>query len=480
MQSSGEEIVRARSVAHLLLDRVAATPDREAFRHPVPGGGGTERWESLTWAETGRRVSELAAGLLSLGLRPQDRVALLATTRLDWILVDLAINCAGAATTAIYPSALPEEVRHIVADSGAVVAVVEDATRLRLVRGLDLPDLGTVVTMDESGAGGNGSLSLAKLAERGRAHLADDPDAVRRSVDRVGPETLATLIYTSGTTGKPKGVRLVHDNWLYEGIAADRLGLVRSDDLQYMWLPLSHSLGKMLIATQLQIGFASAVDGRVDKIIDNLPVVQPTLMVGPPRIYEKMHSRVVSTLAAQGGVRAGLFGWAFGVGRKVSELEQQRRRPGPVLAAQHALADKLVLAKLRGRFGGRIRVFISGSAPLSPQVSRWFHAAGLLILEGYGLTETSAAISVNVPETVRFGTVGAPLPGSEARIADDGEVLLRGPGVMRGYHGLPDVTAETIDEDGWLHSGDVGTLDEDGQLRITDRKKDLIKTSGGK
>jgi long-chain acyl-CoA synthetase len=481
MQSSGEEIVRARSVAHLLRDRVAARPDQEAFRHPVPGPDGTERWESLSWGEAGRRIDELAAGLLSLGLRPQDRVVVLATTRLDWILADLAINCAGGATTAIYPSSLPEDVRHIVTDSGAVFAIVEDAAKLELVRGLGLPDLRTVVTMDSAGAGdGERELSLAQLAERGRAHLATDPAAVDRAVDGIGPETLATLIYTSGTTGKPKGVRLVHDNWLYEGAAADRLGLVRSDDVQYMWLPLSHSLGKMLIALQLQIGFATAVDGRVEKIIDNLPVVRPTMMVGPPRIYEKMHSRVVGAVAAQGGVKARLFGWAFGVGRKVSDLAQQRRRPGPVLAAQHALADRLVLAKLRDRFGGRIRIFISGSAPLSTEVSRWFHAGGLLILEGYGLTETSAAICVNRPDSVRFGTVGPPMPGSEVRIADDGEVLLRGPGIMRGYHGLPEVTAQTIDADGWLRSGDIGELDPDGLLRITDRKKDLIKTSGGK
>jgi long-chain acyl-CoA synthetase len=477
-----EEIVRARSVPHLLRDRVAAMPDREAFRYPVPGPDGAERWESMTWAEAGRRVDELAAGLLSLGLRPEDRVVLFSTTRLEWILADLAINTAGGATTSIYPASLPDEVRHIAADSGAVLAVVEDATKLDLVRGLDLPELRAVVTMDGSGAAGDPDreLSLAQLAERGRAALADDPEAVHRAVDGIGPETLATLIYTSGTTGRPKGVRLVHHNWLYEGAAADRLGLVRPDDLQYLWLPLAHSLGKMLIATHLQIGFATAVDGRVDKIIDNLPVVRPTVVVGPPRIYEKMHARVVSAIAAQGGVKAKLAGWAFGVGRKVSARQQQRRRPGPLLAAQHAVADRLVLAKLRDRFGGRIRIFVSGSAPLSAEVSRWFHAAGLLVLEGYGLTETSAAISVNVPETFRFGTVGPLLPGSEVRIAEDGEVLLRGPGVMRGYHNLPEVTAQTIDPDGWLHSGDLGELDPDGHLRITGRKKDLIKTSGGK
>ena len=478
--TAGNGIERAPSVARMVLDRVAATPDGEAFRHPVPGPDGAERWVSLSWRETGERVTELAAGLLSLGLRPEDRVAVFSATRLEWVLADLAVNLAGGATTTVYPASLAEDVAHILADSGAVVAVVEDDAKAAMLAELAdrLPALRTVLTVDGT-PDGDRVLSLDQLAERGRAHLAADPDAVERAVSSIGPESLATLIYTSGTTGRPKGVRLVHDNWAYEGAAVDRLGILRPDDVQYLWLPLSHSFGKMLLAAQLQIGFASAVDGRIDKIVDNLAVVRPTFMAGAPRIFEKVHNRVVGTVAAEGGIKAKLFGWAFGVGRRVSALQQQRRRPGAGLRVQHALADRLVLAKLRGRFGGRVRFFVSGSAALSRDVAEWFHAAGLLILEGYGLTETSAACAVNLPDGFRFGTVGPPLPGTEFRIAADGEVLVRGPGVMRGYHGLPEQTAEALDADGWLHTGDVGRLDDD-LLRITDRKKDLIKTSGGK
>jgi long-chain acyl-CoA synthetase len=476
-----EGIRRAPSVARMVLDRVAATPDGEAFRHPVPGADGAETWRSLTWAETGRRVSELAAGLLSLGLRPEERVAVFAGTRLEWVLTDLAVNCAGGATTTVYPSTLPDDVAYILADSAAVVAVVEDEAKADLVADLagGLPQLRTVVVMDGTGDGGR-RLSLDELAERGRAHLGEQPDAVEQAVASVGPQSLATLIYTSGTTGRPKGVRLVHDNWAYEGAAVDALRILRPDDLQYLWLPLSHSFGKVLLAAQLQIGFATAVDGRIDRIVDNLAVVRPTFMAGAPRIFEKAHGRVVTGIQAEGGVKARLFAWAFGVGRKVAALRRERRSPGPVLRAQHAVADRLVLAKLRARFGGRVRYFVSGSAALSRDVAEWFHAAGLVILEGYGLTETSAASFVNRPDSFRFGTVGPPLPGTEVRIAEDGEILVRGPGVMRGYQGLPDQTAEALDPDGWLHTGDVGDLDPDGLLRITDRKKDLIKTSGGK
>jgi len=476
-----EEIRRAPSLSRMVLDRVAATPDGEAFRHPVPAPDGGETWRALTWRETGERVTELAAGLLSLGLRPEERVAVFSATRLEWVLADLAVNLAGGATTTIYPASLADDVAHILADSGAVVAVVEDDTKAAMLAGLAdrLPALRTVVTIDGT-PDGDRVLSLDQLAERGRAHLAEHPDVVEQAVSAVGPESLATLIYTSGTTGRPKGVRLVHDNWAYEGDAVDRLGILGPDDLQYLWLPLSHSFGKVLLAAQLQIGFASAVDGRMDRIVANLGVVRPTFMAGAPRIFEKVHGRVVSGIEAEGGVKARLFGWAFGVGRRVSALRQRGRRPGPLLRAQHALADRLVLRKLRDRFGGRVRFFVSGSAALSRDVAEWFHAAGLLILEGYGLTETSAASCVNLPDSFRFGTVGPPLPGTEVRIASDGEVLLRGPGVLRGYHGLPEQTAEALDPDGWLHTGDVGRLDDDGLLRITDRKKDLIKTSGGK
>jgi long-chain acyl-CoA synthetase len=320
-------------------------------------------------------------------------------------------------------------------------------------------------------------IGWSDLEKQGREYLEANPRAVDDVIAAIGPEDLATLIYTSGTTGRPKGVRLVQDCWTYEGAAIEAYDIIYPDDLQYLWLPLSHVFGKALIAIQLHIGFTTAVDGRIDKIVENLAVVQPTFMCGAPRIFEKVRARVMTT--ASHGLKAKIFDWAFGVGRKVSPLQLAGKQPSGLLAIQHKLADRLVFSKIKARMGGKIRFFVSGSAALNREVQEWFHAAGLLILEGYGLTETSAATCVNNPRATRFGTVGPPVPGSQVKIADDGEILIKGPGVMHGYHNLPDATAEAI-TDGWFATGDIGELDEQGYLRITDRKKDLIKTSGGK
>jgi long-chain acyl-CoA synthetase len=477
-----EAIQRAPSVARMLADRVAATPTAEAFRWPQVGPDGAETWQSMTWARTGEQVTDLAAGLLALGLRPEQRVIVYSATRVEWVLADLAINTAAGATTTIYPSSQPEDVLHIVSDSGAVIAFVEDESKAAVLRELadKTPDLAYVVLLEGAGSGTDRELSLDDLAERGRVLLAETPDVVDAVVAGIAPDHLATLIYTSGTTGRPKGVELTQDNWTYEGAAVDRLDFLRPDDLQYLWLPLSHSFGKVLLAAQLQIGFASAVDGRIDKIVENLGAIRPTFMAGAPRVFEKVHNRVIASVEAEGGIKAKLFARAFRTGRKWSAAEQQGRNPGPALTVAHAGADKVVLSKLRERFGGRVRLFVSGSAPLSREVAEWFHAAGMLIVEGYGMTESSAATAVNLPGRFKFGTVGPALPGTELRIAEDGELLVRGPGVMRGYHGLPEATAEALDDDGWLHTGDIGEVDPEGFLRITDRKKDMIKTSGGK
>jgi len=465
---------RPASMARMVLDRVAATPDREAFRHPVG-----EAWESLSWRQVGERVRAVAAGLLALGMRPEDRVAIAAGTRLEWVLADFGILCAGAATTTVYPTTPAADVAYILRDSGTRVVFAEDdeqIAKLRAHRG-DLPDLVRVVTFDGT-PDGEWVIGLAELERLGRDHLAASPTAVGDAVAAVGPESLATLIYTSGTTGRPKGVRLVHDNWAYEGRAIQELELLTPDDVQYLWLPLSHSFGKVLLSGQLAVGFATAVDGRIPKLVDNLAVIRPTFMAGAPRIFEKVQHRVVAM--AGGGARRRVFDWSVGVGRRAAELRRAGRQPAGLLKLQHAVADRLVFAKLRHRFGGRLRFFVSGSAALSAEVAEFFHAAGVLILEGYGLTETSAASFVNRPDSFRFGTVGPALPGTQVRIADDGEVLVRGPGVMRGYHNLPEETAATLAGDGWFRTGDIGALDDDGFLRITDRVKDLIKTSGGK
>lgn len=467
---------QAVSVPRMFLDRVAATPAAEAYRFPVG-----PHWESVSWRETGEIVRTLAAGLLALGIRPEERVAIASGTRVEWLYADLAIACAGAATTTVYPSTGAEDVGYILLDSGSRIAFAEDDTqvdKLRSQRGR-LPDLDRVITFDGT-PDGDWVLGFDDLRDLGTKHLADHPDAVDRAVDAVRPEDLATLIYTSGTTGRPKGVELPHRCWTYIGVAAEALDLLTEDDLQYLWLPLSHSFGKMLQAVQLQVGFPTAVDGRMDRIVPNLAEIRPTFMAGPPRIFEKVHAKVTQSVEEDGGVKGALFGWAFGVGNRVARARVSGKTVGPLTRAQHALADRLVLAKVRDRLGGRIRFLISGSAALSPDVAEWFHAAGMVIIEGYGMTETSAGACIVRLDDPTFGKVGPPVTGTEVRIADDGEILLRGPSVMRGYHRQPGSTAEVLDADGWLATGDVGEIDAKGRLRITDRKKDLIKTSGGK
>jgi long-chain acyl-CoA synthetase len=460
----------------MFYDRIAATPDREAFRFPAGEG-----WESVTWRQTGETVRTIAAGLLALGIRPEERVAILSNTRVEWLEADLAVMCAGAATTTVYPTTTADDVAFILADSGSRVVFAEDDTQLAKLRSHrdQLPDLIRVVTFDGQ-PDGEWVLSLHDLLALGARHLVDHPAAVDETVAAIRPEDLATLIYTSGTTGRPKGVELPHRCWTYIGGAAERLEILSAEDLQFLWLPLSHSFGKMLEAVQLQIGFPTAVDGRLERIVENLGAVRPTFMAGPPRIFEKVHAKVVQTVQEEGGVKHRLFTWAFGVGDQVARARLEGRRLPRLLAAQHAVADRVVLHKIRDRLGGRIRFLVSGSAALSPDVARWFHAADLLVLEGYGLTETSAGTCMVRPSDPVFGAVGTPLEGTEVRIASDGEIFVRGPGVMRGYHHLPEATAEVLSEDGWFATGDVGELDPVGRLRITDRKKDLIKTSGGK
>ncbi|WP_268219815.1 AMP-dependent synthetase/ligase [Streptomyces sp. EMB24] len=482
---------RPPSVATLFLERVAATPDAEAYRYPVPpaSGEGPDGWKSLTWAEAAERVHAIAAGLIELGVQPEERVALASSTRVEWILADLGILCAGAATTTIYPQTNAEESAYILSDSQSRVLVAENAEQAAkaVAKRDELPELTRVVVIDADGADTDDFvITLAELEKRGAARLQKEPELIKERVAALTKDQLATLIYTSGTTGRPKGVRLPHDNWSYMAKAIAATGLVHADDVQYLWLPLAHVFGKVLTSGQIEVGHVTAVDGRVDKIIENLPVVQPTYMAGVPRIFEKVYNGVAAKAKAGGGAKYKIFQWAAGVAREYAKVTQDNfRRTGSATApaglrTKHALADKLVYAKIREAFGGRLRACVSGSAALAPEIGYFFSGAGIHILEGYGLTESSAASFVNPGEAYRTGTVGKPLPGTEVRIAEDGEILLRGPGIMQGYHNLPDKTAEVLEEDGWFHTGDIGELSADGYLRITDRKKDLIKTSGGK
>jgi long-chain acyl-CoA synthetase len=424
----------ARSIPDLLRERVRETPDAEALRHRTG-----DQWTSLTWAEVGERVRRRALGFRELGVRDEARVAIMAATSVDWILTDLAVLAAGGVTTTIYPSSTPDVVAHIVRDSGSVLVVADAESAGKVDAKVVAPDW----EPDE---------------------VDGDYDAM---VDEITPDRLATLIYTSGTTGTPKGVELTHDNWLYTAEAIRELGVLTLDELHFLWLPMSHAFGKVLQVGMLATGVPTAVDGDVDRIAANLLELRPTVVAAAPRIFEKIHQRVVASMREAGGVKAKLFDWALAVSEH------------PEWKVRRKIADKLVFSKLRERVGGRIKYFVSGSAPLSRPIGEFFDRAGITILEGYGLTESSAASFVNRPGENELGTVGKPLVGTEVRIADDGEVLIGGRGIMRGYRGLAEETAETL-RDGWLHTGDIGELDEAGRLRITDRKKELIKTSGGK
>ena len=458
------------------LDRVTNGGDREAFRYP---DGDT--WSSVTWRQVGERVRDLAAGLLALGLRPEQRVGIISSTRYEWILADLAVVCAAGATTTVYPNTTAEDTGFILSDSKSRIVFVEDADQLAKVRnpGHDLTQLANVVTFDPAIADGSGVISLDELAARGAAYRDTHPDIIEQTAEQIRADQLATLIYTSGTTGRPKGVRTLHRAWVFEGEAVKAQRMLTDTDLQYLWLPLAHAFGRALLSAQMACGFPTVVDGRVDKIIDNLAVVRPTFMGAAPRIFEKAYARVTTSIAGESRAKQALFAAAFDVGARVARRTRAGRPVPPHLTIAHRLFDKLVFEKIRERFGGRIRFFISGAAALNADIAAWFDAAGLVILEGYGMTEDAAGATINRLDDYRIGTVGQPFPGTEVRVAADGEVQVKGPHVMDGYHNLPDATAEAMTSDGWLRTGDKGEF-VDGYLTITGRIKELFKTSGGK
>ncbi len=467
-----------RNVPELFLERVGKTPDAEAFRDPVPGG-----WRSLSWAGSEARVRAVASGLRALGVSSEQVCAILSSTRLEWILADYGILFAGGATSTIYPSSTPDECAFILSDSGTTVAFAENGEQVQKLvsRRKELPALRHVVTFDGPASPDGFVLTLAELEEKGRAWDGAHPGAFEETAAEVRPDALATLIYTSGTTGRPKGVELTHAAWVAQSRAIQDSGILdHAGAVQFFWLPLAHVFGKMIGTAQLRIGFPTAVDGRVEKIVENLAQVRPTFVCAVPRIFEKVHAKIVMGAREGGAAKAAIFRWALDVGREHARLVRAGKRPGGLLAAQRALADRLVFAKVRQLFGGRLRFFVSGSAPLSKEIAELFDAMGVMILEGYGLTESSAGTHCNLPWARKIGTVGRPFPGVETKIAEDGEILMRAPWIMRGYRGLREQTSEALDADGWLHTGDVGFVDGDGFLVITDRKKDLIKTSGGK
>jgi long-chain acyl-CoA synthetase len=452
------------SLPAVLLDRFAASPGKPAYE--VRDGAG---WRTWTWREVETVVRELSAGLVARGVQPGQTVAILAGTRLEWILADFAILCAGAATTTIYPSSTADEASYILEDAGCTALFVE---RQAQTGGVDLPDV--VVAMEDD--------SWDALRAAGRdwldEHGADAWEAIGRAAQ---PDDLATLIYTSGTTGRPKGVRLVHDCWLAQAEALSRTieQHRQPDDKLYVWLPLAHAYGKVLQLAGVQYDVPTAVDGDIDRLQDSMEATRPTYVPAVPRVFEKMYAKIRGRVVARGERVAKVFDWAAKVARDVARLEAAGARVPWVLWVQHGVADRLVYRKIRQAFGGRIRAFFSGSAPLAPELAHFFEGVGMPILEGYGLTECAAVATANAPDDKRLGSVGKAGQGMEVRISDDGEVLLRGRAVMRGYHNRDDATAEAF-EAGWFRTGDLGRIDGDGFVYITGRIKELIITSGGK
>ncbi len=439
------------------------------------------RWIPISYADLLARVHEATAGLKELGISPGDRVALLSENRPEWAIVDYACLAARCTDVPVYPSLPAKQVEYILRDSGAVLAFVSTRVQRDKIAEIRarLPALRHVVALDQ-GLAGPGVLGMDAFMDAGRAALSRWP-AWREEAERAAPGDLATIIYTSGTTGEPKGVMLTHGNIASNVGTCLPLLTVNDRDECLSLLPLSHIFERMaghylMFSAGVVINYAESFDA----VAANLLEVRPTICCAVPRLYEKVYARALETASTGSRIKKKIFFWARRVGDDWTEL-RLAKKPVPIdLKLAHAVADLLVFRTIRKRVGGRLRYFVSGGAPLAPEIGRFFYGAGLAILEGYGLTETSPVIAVNTPEHLKIGTVGRPIPGVEVKIAEDGEVLTRGPNVMTGYFNKPDATREALEPDGWFHTGDIGLLDLEGYLRITDRKKDLIVTAGGK
>jgi long-chain acyl-CoA synthetase len=475
--SSNVTAPTARTLTQLYfgaLERFGTRP--VAFRAKRQG-----QWRELSYQQLADRVQDLSLGLLELGVSPGDRVAILSENRPEWAIADYACLTARCTDVPIYPTLPARQVEYALCDSGAVAIFVSTKQQLEKVTAIRsrVPALRHVITFD-NGASGAEVLTLDQVCARGQAARSRHPRWKDTALE-ARPDDLATLIYTSGTTGDAKGVMLTHGNITSNVTTCCTLFTFRDTDDCLSFLPLSHIFERMFgHYSMFHAGVVINYAESVDTVAADMERWRPTLMASVPRLYEKIYARVLERVRTGSAVKKRLFFWAKDVGERWIERRLNGQPISPLLAAQRLLADRLVFAKLRERTGGRLRFFISGGAPLSPDIARFFHAAGMPILEGYGLTETSPVIAVNTFEHLRLGTVGRPIPGVEVKIAPDGEILTRGPHVMTGYYRKPEATSEALDDEGWFHTGDIGLLDPDGYLKITDRKKDLIVTAGGK
>ena len=429
---------------------------------------GEDGWAEVSWDEAARTVDELANGLLALGIRKGDAVGILAQTSLEWSLFDFALGLIGAVGAAIYANSSPRDCLYVLEHSDAVAVLVENEEQRAKIAGAQVQH---VITFDD----------LNGLRERGRAFAEEQPNALAEAEAAVGEEDLFTFIYTSGTTGPPKGCMILHRNYYEMAGCVDHVdAFAFADDTMLLYLPLAHNFGRLMHLLGAHVGYTIAFCPDPLRIAEVLPVVRPTLLPSVPRLYEKVHTALQAQFDLTHGVKRRLLDFALRTGRQVSDLRQQGRPLPAGLALRHRLADRLVYRKVKNRLGGRLRLGVSGGAPLAQEIGELFHALDILIIEGWGLTECTTAASVNRPNRFRFGTVGPALPGFEVRAAEDGELLIRSETVFAGYYKDAEATREVLSDDGWLRSGDVGSIDEDGFIHITDRKKDILVTAGGK
>ena len=456
-------VTGTRTIARLWQDAVARCLDSPAYL--VQEG---EVWRPVSWTEAAEAVDEIAHGLLALGVRKGDAFAILASTRVEWVLFDFALGLIGAVGAPIYMNNSPKDAVYVAEHSEAVGVLCEDEAQRAKLAGLELEHVLTFA-------------DLPALRERGRAHAAEHPEAVDEAAAAVDENDLFTFIYTSGTTGPPKACMILHRNYY---AMVDEVRQVQdftvTDDLMLLYLPLAHNFGRCLTLLGAHIGYTIAFCPDPYAIGDALPAVRPTVFPSVPRVYEKVHTAVTAKFDEATGAKRRLIAWALRVGRRVSKLREAGRSVPPLLELQHRLADLLVYSKVKSRLGGNLRIGVSGGAPLAKEIIEFFAALDIIILEGYGLTECTTGATINRPTRYRFGTVGPALPGVELRVADDGEVLIKSDTVFGGYFKDEEATREILSADGWLRSGDVGHLDEDGFLTITDRLKDILVTAGGK
>jgi long-chain acyl-CoA synthetase len=469
-----EEKMLEKSIYELFSNVCEKNPDKVAYRYKADG-----EWKTVTWKENQEGCKKISKGLIALGVKKDDKVNILCSPRLQWIQIDIATVSIGAVIVGIYASNLADDCAYIINHSDAVVLFVENQKQLDKIVEIhdNLPHLKHIVMLDGEPSGIDNVLTWKEFIDKGR-NIADEEFLARTS--ELKPGDVASLVYTSGTTGVPRGAMLTHENLVFTSWSALESLTIEPHFENFLYLPLSHVFARIIVYVCLRAGLTVNIGESREAIVENMQEVKPHFFATAPRLYEKAYIGIISKTLDAGGIKHKMFKWALGVGYQVSKFQQQKKAVTGSLAFKHKIANKLVFSKIQNLLGGQIVFAVSGAAPLNKAIAEFFHACGILVLEGIGMTENTSFSNVNRFDNNKFGTVGPPGPQIEQKIAPDGEILFRGKNVMLGYYKDPEETAEAIDKDGWLHTGDIGEIDEEGFLRVTDRKKAIIVTSGGK